>query len=68
MSATDDIRSTLIRAGVRKGMIRELRFVYRRLICAVRGHRFRARFGHVTCTRCNWCGGDALGESLSVRP
>jgi hypothetical protein len=51
MSAATKNRTVLDRT-------RELRFVYRRLVCALRGHRFRTMRNHVTCARCNWCGGD----------
>jgi hypothetical protein len=49
-------------------MLRELRFVWYRLICAFRGHDFKksheGKIIIVYCARCNWYGGPA-GAGIS---
>lgn len=40
--------------------IKQLRYVWRRLVCVFREHSFKVdkRRNHVICTQCNWCGGE----------
>lgn len=43
--------------------LRQLKYVWRRLVCVLKEHDFSTRDNHVTCNRCNWCGGAAGAEA-----